>query len=214
MADDERQRRERFQQQQDDAYRALGRYVAEFSRLIFHMRIAMSIRLSPTGDLRLAELALGEATAGPITSSFFAMCLLTADLDDDEKSIAGKLQEAVTDEIKRRNDFAHGDWWIGWGPGTGEMSAPKLGRVKPGRGKGDFKSAEQSAATLDALSDSLSELRNLVGEFGDICFKQHAYHPALHETAIRVRDVLTLQGSRRSGHVIRRPDADGTVDYS
>ncbi len=101
--------------QKNDAFRAVGRYVVEFSRLVFNMRFAMERRLA-NEDPTVPALALGELFAGQIADSFFAICQHVGDLDEAETKVAICLKNDVRDEIKRRNDFAHGDWWIGLGP--------------------------------------------------------------------------------------------------
>jgi hypothetical protein len=97
------------------AYGAIGRYVVTFSHLVYAMRSCIENRLTggPNG-YHLVRLAIGEATASPLADSFFGMCSELARLEDDEdRKIAKTLKTNVSDEIKRRNDIAHGDWWPG-----------------------------------------------------------------------------------------------------
>src|SRR5271156_1702111 len=74
--------------QPDDAYRAIGRYVVEFSNLIGIMRGSLIYEITrDSGDretrvTELAQLVLGEQTAGPIAEAFFAMCRSATELDD------------------------------------------------------------------------------------------------------------------------------------
>ena len=55
-----------FEHFEREAHRAIGRYVVEFSRLIFHMRRQLTERLNPD-PLILAELVTGEAHADQIS---------------------------------------------------------------------------------------------------------------------------------------------------
>jgi hypothetical protein len=156
--------------ERDDAYRAVGRYVVEFSRLVFHMRFQIEGQLSGEGDSLIARLALGETPANQITEAFFAICEHAADLDLAELKVAVHLKKGVRDEIKRRNDFAHGDWWIGFGEKPdGSMGDPMLLRVKPGRKKNPSQPKMLSVDEIDEVSDGLYALRQQVAEFGDLC---------------------------------------------
>lgn len=94
----------------DNAYRAIGRWVVEFSQLVFWMRSLMIQRLSKPSEYGLLELAFGEATAGQIAASFFALCKTIGNLDESETAVSNKLRDTVGRAVTRRNDFAHGDW--------------------------------------------------------------------------------------------------------
>lgn len=100
------------QAEKDDAYRAVGRWFVQFSRMLFHMRLCMEGCLGRPDDPMLAKLALGEMTADPLANAFFGMCFHAGELDDQEEKVAVRLRKEVRDEITRRNDFAHGDWWL------------------------------------------------------------------------------------------------------
>lgn len=193
--------------ERDEAYRALGRYIAEFSRLIFHMRsqIAYTISGGSNPAYTQALIALGEGTADPIRRAFFAICTNDSDLDVEEMRIASKLEEAVGQEIKRRNDYAHGDWFIGWGPQDGPMDDPSLWRIKPSRKDGPLDNKSIRTEELDSAADKITALRQLVAEFGDICLGGLITAHIAPDT--RVRDVFMIEGSRRSGSVIRQPNA-------
>jgi hypothetical protein len=196
----------------DDTYRALGRYVVEFSRLIFYMRWLIAAEIAGVEDEtshERVEIVLGDATAGPITSAFFALCALEKDWDDEERRIAERLENSVLAEITRRNDYAHGDWWINWGASASNLG-PALSRVKPSRRKAPARSWEGvPAGELDARSDALAALRVLVVEFGLITLRTLAPPEIPHEHLPRVRGIFEIEGSRKHGTVRRRPDAPG-----
>lgn len=153
-------------EERDDAYRAIGRYVVEFSRLVMHMRYAIERRLDRGSEQRIAPLALGEVAANQITEAFFAICEQVADLEEEEKRVGIRLRKEVRDEIKRRNDFAHGDWSIGEAAVSDD---PMLYRVKPGRKAGPADRRELPVAEIDAAADDLYALRQKVAEYGAIC---------------------------------------------
>ena len=96
------------------------------------MKMDMTARLASQDDSNqiLAAIVFGEATAKHVSDAFFAMCLAVGECDDEEAKIVGKLRAKVDEEITRRNDFAHGDWWLGFG---GLNTSMVLSRYKPSR---------------------------------------------------------------------------------
>lgn len=190
--------------ERDDAYRAVGRYVVEFSRLVMHMRVAVESRLADGGDLRLPSLALGEATASQVANAFFAICREVADLDPVEDQIARRLSIEVNEVIKLRNDITHGDWWIDFH--THDATGPMLWRVKPARRAGPIEARDLPAPELEQLADDLFDLRQRVAEFGAICLGFHPLEGLRQKMAPRVSDVFVL----RNGHVVREGPRAGT----
>lgn len=196
---------------QRDAHRALGSYIAEFSRLVFGMRLELTHAIAGGGMLggppaTRAEIALGGLTAEPISSAFFAICRdeKGKSWDDEERRIADKLEESVIKEIQRRNDYAHGDWFIGFGSKDGPMDAPGLRRTKPQRKSAPTTWTEIPTVELDRNAREIFDLRQLVLEFGDVCLALWQ-NPAAK--GFRVRDVFEIVGkSRRAGTVQRRKD--------
>jgi hypothetical protein len=179
----------------DDGYRALGRYMAEFSQMIMTMRRLMVHRLQRPGDHPLlAELPFGGATAQSVLDAFFGMCRMTIEHDDDEAGTAKKLYNAVREEIQLRNDFAHGDWYIGYWSRTGEDPAmpnpPWAEKVKPIRKEGPLALIKKD---LDERTDEIGRLAALLDEYGRVCL--HLSVVAERED-LRVRDVLAADGKR------------------
>ena len=160
------------------------------------MRLVMEQRLSECDDPILAKLVLGEATADQIVNSFFAMCAQAADLDEEEAEVSTRLKKEVKDETKRRNDFAHGDWGLGFGvPGD-----PILWRTKPGRKAGAWEQREFPGDEIDKLSEAIYLLRQMVAEVGDICLNPQKTE-FIWKKPIRVRDVYRFD--RRKHRVTR-----------
>ena len=194
------------QPQIDEAHRAIGRYFARFSQLVFRMRYAMSWRLTSGHDpIELGELAFAGAAAQHIADSFFLMCRFDGSFDDDELDIAGTLRDAVNAEITYRNYYAHGDWWIGGlSPGASATTAdPELIRMLPRSRKGDFADLEAYApAKLNAQSEQLLELVQNVAEFGALALG----HPVVvvagdglthaDKRHYRVKDVFAIEPGR------------------
>jgi len=103
-----------WHRQEDEAYRAIGRYVATFSILIATMREGIVTAITGSDHQRneLAQLALGSQTAQQVADAFFAICRSAYVLDDGEQRIEKRLRLQVDDEIRRRNRIAHGDWFV------------------------------------------------------------------------------------------------------
>jgi hypothetical protein len=188
-----------------EQHRAIGHYVAAFSTLISDMREGIEYALGserPEADPMVVKLALGEAFAGQITNSYFAICEQITDLDDEEKQVAIRLKKEVNDAIAMRNDFAHGDWNLG----SSRFDDPRLVRTKPGRKSGAWVERVHPVEEIDALAENLDFLDLFVVEFGWLCL---GIHPLMQNKglAVRVRDIFRFQKHRvlRKGRYADEP---------
>jgi hypothetical protein len=171
---------------EDEAHRALGHYVFAFASVISEMREAVEYILG--GDDRMnAQLAMGAAPAEQITNTFFAICERLAEFDDEERQVATRLKNEVTDAIAVRNDFAHGDWISKW-PDQG----PTLRRTKPGRRAGAWIERVRPVEEIDALADALEERVDTITEFAMLCFGVHPLEES-KGMAVRVRDIFRFR---------------------
>lgn len=159
-----------YQRQTDDAFRAVGRYVVEFSQLTSRMRRLVAWRLTIGRDNpMLAELVLGDAMASQIADAFFGLCAYVGHFDEPEERIATNLRNTVKRAIEKRNDIAHGDWWIGLASYDADaIDLPTLIRIRPVRSHGVEKVEELAVADIDALSRKIGLLINDLEEFGQI----------------------------------------------
>lgn len=173
----------------DDTYRAIGRYVVEYSRMLTFMRDKMAYRFARPGEKDALEAAFGEMTAYPLTNAFFASCAAIGELDDDERKIGRSLRAQVLEESERRNDIAHGDWTVAQVVNVEpRQNYAELRRLKPAKAKVVDQRQEVLAQTLDGWSDEVHELALMVATFG-----QFALGIA---DGTRVRDRLAMQGNR------------------
>jgi CHASE2 domain-containing sensor protein/outer membrane biosynthesis protein TonB len=159
----------------DETYRSIGRYVYEFSQLVAHMR-AMMTRYLNTTPRDVAEFAFAQSGPDQIATAFFGMCRTVTRLDLAEEKTATRLGVRVSEAIEMRSNVAHGDWWVG---------SSVLG----------VEAVERSARDLDARSDSLVALINLVAEYGAVCLRQPPYSRGEH----RVSDYIVM----RAGEAVR-----------
>jgi hypothetical protein len=195
----------------DDTYRAIGRYMVEYSQLVHYMRMLMARRLS-RGDTTavLGEIALGEASHFNIAQAFFTMCRHDNDLDDGEKKVESALRGRFVKINESRTDYAHGDWLVGMATET-TMLPPALVRVRP---RSSEPTPEKIKAvpveTLDQESDEIMALLEQVSIFGKVCLEAQivlAKPPPgsasiLPHGALRVRDVLMIE----QGKVVPGPN--------
>ncbi len=198
----------------DDAFRAIGRYVVEFSQLLREMREMVAWYVAGgLVDSDIPNMLLGEATAQVISNAFFGMCRMASELDEKEKKVASTLRNELTKAIEARNDIAHGDWWVGmWEfrnarPGgkleTPKRLDPRLVRTLPARSEGPQKVLSLSTADLDAMTNRLLELTTLIVEYGKLALQLPVHglrendesYPSVKE--FRVRDVLVVTGGGR-----------------
>jgi hypothetical protein len=174
----------------DEAYRAIGRYVAEFSGLVACMRSLLTERLhKPEDDTTLVELALGEGTAIQIANSFFAVCQEAAHLEGTEKKIGRSLRARVLKEIEQRNNIAHGDWYVEPEP----LGPSTLIRVKPASGDEPFVVQDVPITDLDGWADAVHDLSLMVMEFGDLALGTELGN---HRSEARVRDFFAIEKQR------------------
>jgi hypothetical protein len=149
--------------------------------------------LAVDDDQMVPALALGAASADQITNSFFSVCEHVMEMDAEEKKIAGRLRKETLDEIKRRNDFAHGDWMV---EGLeADLEHPVLSRVKPGRRSGAVEAKERPVTEIDAASDEVYLLRQKVADFSAVCFDTHPLARG-REGRFRVRHAFAMDGHK------------------
>ncbi len=193
--------------ERDDAYRAIGRYVVTFSELVRTMRDIVCQHVAKEAkDFPLPSLLLGEATPQVIANAFFGMCRMDGDFDREEEKVARTLGNEVSKTIHTRNDIAHGDWWIGnialEEGRKARVMPPRLVRTLPARSEGPRKILDLSVEDIDALSDGLDGLLPLIEEFGNLALKQRVFaadeSPRVSAGKYRVRDVLTVTGGKKS----------------
>ena len=184
----------------NEGFRALGRYVYEFSQMVAAMQGSMVFHLQHPGKPpMLAWIALGTATARDIADMFFAMGRELVELAEDEKKTVAKLYKEVVEEIKFRNTVAHGDWQIGWYSHTGGEAEPvplppTVSRILPSRMKGPYKA---EVPDLDAHSDCVEELRSYLWSYATVWVER---------SGLRLRDLVQIE----SGRLIPGPKATGS----
>jgi hypothetical protein len=183
--------RRRHHQELDAAYRAIGRYVVEFSLMVACMKLDIADRIAEADSRWPAQLVVGEAPAKQISDAFFAVCMSVGELDESERMIVGKIRDRVDKEITRRNDFAHGDWFMALGPPDIENPASLvLTRTKASRRKTPASADGFSSTDLDALTENVIELRRWILDVGDVCL----FGSERRNSGHRIRDYFEIGG--------------------
>lgn len=191
---------------QDRAYRAIGRYLVEFSRLIATMREMITDQITGNSGARETELmllCLGEVTAEPIAQTFFAMCRKASELNDYEQKVERVLRDKhVVAEIRRRNAIAHGDWNIPrWGFVSNLTHTATLVRIKASSRDNPFLTEDLTAEKIDQEAARVEALEWMVCEFGCICTNNDG-------TGRRVHEAFEIVGSSN------KPRTQFRADYS
>ncbi len=153
----------------------------------------------------LADLSMRGLEAMRVADAFFAMCRLVGALKDEDLAIEGILRKRhVYRTITRRNEIAHGDWFIyEWTEATSEqakhiLSMATLVRVEARDTEEPFKYEDLTAEDIENEAKEVEMLERMICEFGCICTKQGDYAPETGRSDVRVRDVFEKTG--RSNH--------------
>jgi hypothetical protein len=209
-----------LREQRDDYYRAIGRYIVEFSALVALMRNLVAFKIVGDDEKpdELIRLAFGSMQAQQIADAFFAVCRESAvpALETDELAIEKCLrQNHVNAEIRWRNVMAHADWlvpvWtrIWTEEHADEPTAPppqalfmrvQLHKPEP------LEPKEVSVAEIDGYAERVSQLTIFLWEFGMICTRTMDHDPARGLPQTRIRDAFELTGSANARSVRFRSD--------
>ena len=199
--------RKKHQQDTDDAYRAIGRYVVAFAEMMREMRIMIGYYIAGGARWVLVDMAFGEATAQPVAAAFFSLCRDAGEFTKAEEDVAEALSKAVAKTIRERNDIAHGDWTVGAitfdEHHNLETVPPRLLRATP-RSKKPYKVEALEPSKIDARTDRLFELLNMVDEFGKLALGLAVFRPLpdgdskVSKGEFRVGDVFGVK--KRSGN--------------
>lgn len=98
----------------DDALRLIGLFFVNFSRYVAHLEMAVS-RCVGISDPRVNR-TMWAVTSGMeeygLRKAFFAATALVREHTDEERSIRTALNKRCQDLATRRNDLAHGVWYM------------------------------------------------------------------------------------------------------
>lgn len=194
MGDDEAARAARYDENTRQAYEALGRYLAEFSRLVLVMRLCLTQALQWRGaNGQAINLLTGEMQMYNLNNAFFGVFRHLGEHDDAEVKISRTLHNQVAKANDHRNNVAHGEWFIGWGSADSFVpDPPRLVRTRPG--SADFSPIRVSDFPIEEMGAWTADLRALKSLVGEYAYRV-APHPAL-DPPIRASEVFIVRGGK------------------
>jgi hypothetical protein len=117
------------QDQIDQIYRAIGHFQVEFSQLVGAMEMGISAGIG--GNYPALLCVLAEMTAYPLAQAWRSVLVQSGRLSEEEITTLKDLTAGIQQLIQRRNDWAHGTWYVGWGnDATVDWSTADLVRLK------------------------------------------------------------------------------------
>jgi hypothetical protein len=119
--------------QMNAIYKALGKFLVEFSGLISRMEAGLYFAIGGgQRDQQLIRAIVIELTADPLARAWRSvMTQATDDLSSSDLDVLSKLAAEISSLINLRNDWAHGIWFVGYGnEPTTDWSTAALMRFK------------------------------------------------------------------------------------
>jgi hypothetical protein len=168
----------------DDTYRALGRYVVEFSGLLHALETSTVylFGLGPDGGrTMLIEAALAGRTADPIVSAFFSVFFKRweGQLTPEDTKIMKCLRREIGDMVTERNRLMHDAWMgktVGGDPGPHAMSRIRVRAHGTGV---EFENIDYPPEKLELLAADLGRLAGVVN--GSVWYRRPGQTgPELH----------------------------------
>ena len=169
------------------------------------MRRFTALRISGVPERELGEIPLGELHAAQISGAFFQLARQTNSFSNDEKAVEAWLRNQVRKAAEDRNNYAHGDWWVG----LPSVADAVLFRIKPRATEPEAGKFERIPADeLDAKAEELTDLISLVVAFALVCLEQPAMRAESDDGSwrgltdpVRLNDLL----EKHEGRVRSRP---------
>jgi hypothetical protein len=158
-------REEKYREQTQDWYAALGRFIIKFEDVRDKMETAIIMILDHDG-LRtqiLAHALLADLTAYPLLQRFWSIVAELRKDDPDDLQILRDVSRRVQELIERRNDVLHRKWFIGYAsPEQEDFSNVSSWKFKTTSRGTEFKPLEYTAADLSALAEQADELAKMI----------------------------------------------------
>jgi len=195
----------------DNIYRAIGKFVVEFSQLQHMMEYMTVVALSQDGDRESSDRAwavVSGRTAQPVVDGFFSLCvqIYKNEWTEEDFALLKAARKEIQNLIEERNRLAHDVWSLGH-PNYPVPEGFDALRFKYGTSasKGALRSARPvTVSELDAMSNKLRRLNSFVRQVGLLmCF------PPGGQKEDSGAPQVSLQSYRLTEYV--RVNEDGTV---
>jgi len=161
---DKKTRDELYENQTNELYASLGKFVVKFEQICYSMRTSIIFILDDSGlkNQQLANIMLADHTAEPLRSILRSLIGETVPLNKNEKEIIKNIFARIKQLIESRNNIAHSAWFIGWSNDTmidfSEATGYKLHKDKDGSATKIFKYKKEDFEKLSKEAEILSEL--------------------------------------------------------
>jgi hypothetical protein len=162
---DAAERKEKYETQVGEIYRAIGKYCVSFEHVTHAMQFGITFLLHKGGlaNQRLAQIMLAELTAYPLKSILQAIIGELAASSPDNQKICDKIFSRVGKLIEQRNDIMHSTLFVGWA-GEQDTDFSQAGGSKPSRGKSGAgtKSSTYTAQDFDNFAKECQLVAGLI----------------------------------------------------
>jgi hypothetical protein len=164
---DEIERKQKYEQQTEQVYAAIGRFAVKFEHVCHAMYSGVMNLLQQHGlqNQRLANGVLEGLTAEPLRRMFAAtVAEVRGDqLVGDEKRIFSNVLKRIIQLTETRNDLIHRTWFVGWAAPTDEDFSTVAGWKFKNTNQGvEFRPLQYAPADFDSLSTQADELADIV----------------------------------------------------
>jgi hypothetical protein len=164
---DEAERKQKYEQQTEEVYAAIGRFAVKFEHVCHAMYLAVMNLLQRHGlqNQRLANCVLDGLTAEPLRRMFAAaVAEVRGDqLVNDEKRIFNNIIKRIQQLTETRNNLIHRTWFVGWAAPTDEDFSSAPGWKFKNTGKGvEFCGLDYKREDFDSFSAQADELTGII----------------------------------------------------
>jgi hypothetical protein len=164
---DEAERKQKYEQQTEQIYAAIGRFAVKFEHVCHAMHSGVMNILQQRGlqDQKLANAVLEGLTAEPLRRMFAAtVAQIRGDqLTGDEKRIFKNILRRVIELTETRNDLIHRTWFVGWAAPTDEDFSTVAGWKFKNTNQGvEFRPLQYTPSDFDGFSAQADELADII----------------------------------------------------
>jgi hypothetical protein len=151
----ESERSDRYKQDTDSLYRAIGEFVVKFEHVCHALQTGIQFMLAHAGlhNQHISQIVLAGMTADPLRTFFESLVGETQHLNEAEKSILKDVLNRFQRLTTERNIIVHSTWFVGWGnESTTDYSEVEGIKFQKNRSGADFQVYRRKADEFDSLS--------------------------------------------------------------
>jgi len=168
----------------DEIYRAIGKFVVEFSHLHNMIELMIVHLLSPSGNSEMHQRAwavISGQTTRPAMSNLFSLLIeiKSDEWTSDDMGVLNAVRKEIIEIIEERNRIAHDVWSLGHpnSPLPEDSDAQRF-RYKASPRKGAMTSSEPvTVRDINQLTDKINRLDQVIRRIGAIGLSQTPRSP-------------------------------------